>query len=194
VRCAVATPVDGADCPRRFKRPPDAPPPASVTAVVVDVPPVSRGYAYLSHFAALTSASKMLPLLVQTKRDRLMRLGASTVPQALQHCEVSRRIDDDDPGSVPQNLYACVQLSERNGTSACKKPCHVRDARRDILKVTACTDGQGTNSARDITAPRPDVYVGPWQGRATRRAAARRRGRIRRPSRSGHNTIRSAQS
>jgi hypothetical protein len=145
-------------------------------------------------FAALTSASKMLPLLVQTKRDRLMRLAASTVPQALQHCEVSRRIDDDDPGSVPQNLYACVQLSERNGTSACKKPCHVRDARRDILKVTACTDGQGTNSARDITAPRPDVYVGPWQGRATRRAAARRRGRIRRPSRSGHNTIRSAQS
>jgi hypothetical protein len=69
--------------------PPDAPPPASVTAVVVDLPPVSRGYAYLSHFAALTSASKMLPLLVQTKRDRLMRLAASTVPQALQHCEVS---------------------------------------------------------------------------------------------------------
>jgi hypothetical protein len=59
--------------------PPDAPPSASVTAVVVDLPPVSRGYAYLSHFAALTSASKMLPLLVQTKRDRLMRLAASTV-------------------------------------------------------------------------------------------------------------------
>jgi hypothetical protein len=30
--------------------PPDAPPPASVTAVVVDLPPVSRGYTYLSHF------------------------------------------------------------------------------------------------------------------------------------------------
>jgi hypothetical protein len=28
-------------------------------------------------FAALTSASKMLPQLVQTKRDRLMRLAAS---------------------------------------------------------------------------------------------------------------------
>jgi hypothetical protein len=40
-------------------------------------------------FAALTSASKMLPQLVQTKRDRLTRLGASTVPEALQHCEVS---------------------------------------------------------------------------------------------------------
>ena len=105
-----------------------------------------------------------------------------------------RRIDVDDPGSVSQNLYACIQLSERNGTSASKKPCHVRDARRDILKVTGCTDGQGTNSARDITAPRPDAYVGPWQDRATRRAAARRRGRIRRPSRSGHNTTRSAQS
>jgi hypothetical protein len=76
--------------PEAFQEgPPDAPPPASVTAVVVDLPPVSRGYAYLSHFAALTSASKMLPLLVQTKRDRLMRLAASTVPQALQHCEVS---------------------------------------------------------------------------------------------------------
>src|ERR1700692_1845326 len=61
----------------------------SVTAVVVDLPPVSRGYAYLSHFAAFTAASKMLPLLVQTKRDRPMRLAASTVPQALQHCEVS---------------------------------------------------------------------------------------------------------
>ena len=39
-------------------------------------------------FAALTSASKIDPQLVQTKRDRLMRLAASTVPQALQHCEV----------------------------------------------------------------------------------------------------------
>jgi hypothetical protein len=39
--------------------------------------------------AALTSASKIDPQLVQTKRDRLMRLAASTVPQALQHCEVS---------------------------------------------------------------------------------------------------------
>jgi hypothetical protein len=37
-------------------------------------------------FAALTSASKMLPQPVQTKRDRLMRLSASTVPQALQFC------------------------------------------------------------------------------------------------------------
>jgi hypothetical protein len=33
-------------------------------------------------FAALTSASKMLPQLVQTKVDRLMRFAASTVPQA----------------------------------------------------------------------------------------------------------------
>jgi hypothetical protein len=40
-------------------------------------------------FAAFTSASKMLPQLVQTNRDRLMRLAASTVPQELQHCEVS---------------------------------------------------------------------------------------------------------
>jgi hypothetical protein len=32
-------------------------------------------------FAALTSASKMPPLLVQTKGERLMRLAASTVPQ-----------------------------------------------------------------------------------------------------------------
>jgi hypothetical protein len=39
-------------------------------------------------FAALTSASKIDPQLVQTKRDRLMRLAASTVPQAWQHCDV----------------------------------------------------------------------------------------------------------
>src|ERR1700681_4278184 len=57
-----------------------------------------------------------------------------------------------------------------------------------------CIDGQGTKSAGDITAPRPDAYVGRWQDRATRRAAARRRGPIRRPSRSGHNTTRSAPS
>jgi hypothetical protein len=66
VRGAIATPVDGAaQKSKAFQEgPPDAPPPASVTAVVVDLPPVSRGYAYLPHFAALTSASKMLPLLV----------------------------------------------------------------------------------------------------------------------------------
>jgi hypothetical protein len=33
-------------------------------------------------FAVLTSASKMLPQLVQTKGDRPMRLAASTVPKA----------------------------------------------------------------------------------------------------------------
>jgi hypothetical protein len=52
-------------------------------------PPVGLMPSLSMFFAALTSASKMLPQLVQTKRDRLMRLGASTVPQALQHCEVS---------------------------------------------------------------------------------------------------------
>jgi hypothetical protein len=31
------------------------------------------------------SASNMLPQLVSTNRDRLMRLAASTVPHALQH-------------------------------------------------------------------------------------------------------------
>jgi hypothetical protein len=40
-----------------------------------------------------------------------MRLAASTVPQALQHCEVSRRIDDDDPGSVPQNFTLAFSLA-----------------------------------------------------------------------------------
>src|SRR5580692_7138615 len=64
--------------------------------------------------------------------------------------------------------------------------------RPDGKSKLRCT--QGTKFARDITAPRPDAYVGPWQDRATRRAAARRRGRIRRPSRSGHNTTLSAPS
>jgi hypothetical protein len=40
-------------------------------------------------FAALTSASKIDPQLVQTKHDRLIRLAASTARQALQRCEVS---------------------------------------------------------------------------------------------------------
>jgi hypothetical protein len=35
------------------------------------------------------AASKIDPQLVQTKRDRLMRLSASTVPQELQRCDVS---------------------------------------------------------------------------------------------------------
>jgi hypothetical protein len=33
-------------------------------------------------FEALSSASKMMPQLVQTKRERLIRLAASMVPQA----------------------------------------------------------------------------------------------------------------
>ncbi|MEI9923513.1 MAG: hypothetical protein WDN50_08275 [Bradyrhizobium sp.] len=39
----------------------------------------------------MTSVSKMLPQLVQTKRDRLMRLAASIVLQELQHCERRER-------------------------------------------------------------------------------------------------------
>ena len=39
-------------------------------------------------FAAFTSASKIDPQLVQTKRERLMRLAASTARQALHVCEV----------------------------------------------------------------------------------------------------------
>jgi hypothetical protein len=39
-------------------------------------------------FAALTSASKIDPQLVQTKRERLTRLAASTARQALHVCEL----------------------------------------------------------------------------------------------------------
>lgn len=39
-------------------------------------------------FAALTSASNSVPQLVQTKRDRLMRLAPSIAWQALHVCDV----------------------------------------------------------------------------------------------------------
>ena len=39
-------------------------------------------------FAALTSASNIVPQLVQTKRDRLIRLAASIAREALHVCEV----------------------------------------------------------------------------------------------------------
>jgi hypothetical protein len=55
-------------------------------------------------FAALTSTSKMLPQLVQTKRDRPMRLAVSTAPQALQHCDVSAGWTTMIGGSVPRRL------------------------------------------------------------------------------------------
>jgi hypothetical protein len=71
---------------------------------ILGSPPAGLMPSFRMFFAALTSASKMLPQLVQTKRDRLMRLEAATVPQALQHCEVSARSTHDDPGSVPRRF------------------------------------------------------------------------------------------
>jgi hypothetical protein len=44
-------------------------------------PPVGLMPSFRMFLAAFTSASKIDPQLVQTKRDRLMRLAASTVPQ-----------------------------------------------------------------------------------------------------------------
>jgi hypothetical protein len=57
--------------------------------------------------AALTSASKIDPQLVQTKRDRLMRLAASTVPQALQqflHLVERRQAVADCSALVPASF------------------------------------------------------------------------------------------
>jgi hypothetical protein len=60
-------------------------------------------------FAALTSPSEMLPQLLHTKRDRLMRLAALTVSQALQRCDVSAVSTTmiRDPGAL---YYSIVRI------------------------------------------------------------------------------------
>lgn len=69
-------------------------------------------------FAALTSATKMLPQLVQTKRDRLMRLTASTVPQALLHCEVSAGSTATIRKPYHAALYSSMVRAIRSDTSS----------------------------------------------------------------------------
>jgi hypothetical protein len=65
----------------------------------------------------------MLPQLVRTKRDRLMRLAASTVPQALQHWDLSTGLTTMIRGlSAPtslsgwgqslQDLFASIQIEQ----------------------------------------------------------------------------------
>src|ERR1700681_1720297 len=78
-------------------------------------PPVGLMPSLSMFFAALTSASKMLPQLVQTKRDRLMRLAASTtmIRDPYQGALYSSmvRIIRGDTSSSDRFWFACFWTS-----------------------------------------------------------------------------------
>nr|WP_249209802.1 hypothetical protein [Bradyrhizobium manausense] len=69
-------------------------------------------------FAALTSASNILPQLVQTKRDRLMQLAASTAPQALQVCDMCAGSTTVIREPYHVALYSSMVLIVRGETSS----------------------------------------------------------------------------